>query len=580
MPGKKQLFGWALLGLGVGWWVLVSSAPPRSLRLQEIGTAPPASLVPSEKLSLPTGSTLPSDSLSPSDANSSDFDSSLQGIDITRSTSTEPLVPAPINIPENPKKESFSDVTSTPSVLSPPTFSPPTPQINSARSYSTPSLQSLLSQSLTRSAMDPHNGKVPTELESQKLDKINIQKGQSPEKVALDSIFMDSVSQDKPRPLAPVQERLNTSSAGSSSTALTPTDRLMPASPPKAPQNDRSVSSSSADEASEDPPAFPPAGSPQKGGAGGGDRLPLAKPYCFLLPKDSPALECAMASVKRIVDVYAQADVHVIPVFRWWGNDYSDDPGTLEQQATAACNLEKAFPWLEGGNKVASIQAFVRHPIPSYQCGKDPVKDPVSGCSNLCPSGSPSFSTVSEQQCSADVALHESGHSNCCAAQCKNQGDCQPKPEIDGGCGLCVMGGASAASLQNFHRFLASQTPSGSSGCMLTSAALASIRAGASKNPGYVYNPNTTYKPRGKKLDSIYGRRGIKKLLRGLGDDIAEESGSLSEAPPPESKGQSSSRTPAANNRRSGNSGEESRKVPGKNQKGYSEQEVENLVGE
>ncbi|NBX83189.1 hypothetical protein EBQ90_08890, partial [bacterium] len=60
----------------------------------------------------------------------------------------------------------------------------------------------------------------------------------------------------------------------------------------------------------------------------------------------------------------------------------------------------------------------------------------------------------------------------------------------------------------------------------------------------------------------------------------AEESGSLSEAPPPESKGQSSSRTPAANNRRSGSSGEESRKVPGKNQKGYTEQEVEDLVGE
>ena len=579
MPGKKQLFGWAITGLGVGWWLLVSSDPPRNVRSQPVETSAPSpeSKAESFVVSPPTSEAILPDSNSPS-----------QTIDITRSENPKPSTPdlpyptAEERRTEGRREDTFSPqpLSETPQGLSSSLSIPPDSSLPSARGYSTPSLQSVLSQSLRRSAMDPHNGNGPAGLESQKLDKIIVQKGQSPDAVVLDPMVMDFISQEKMPPMVQVQERLNNSSPSSSSQALSPTERLMPASPPKATQNDRSVSSSSVDEASEDPPPFPPAGSPQPGGTAGGDRLPLAKPYCFLLPKDSPALECAMASVKRIVDVYAQADVHVIPVFRWWGNDYSDDPGTLEQQATAACNLEKAFPWLEGGNKVASIQAFVRHPIPSYQCGKDPVKDPVSGCSNLCPSGSPSFSTVSEQQCSADVALHESGHSNCCAAQCKNQGDCQPKPEIDGGCGLCVMGGASAASLKTFQRFLASQTPAGSSGCMLTSASLASIRAGASKNPGYVYNPNTTYKPRGKKLDSIYGRRGIKKLLRGLGDDIAEESGSLSEAPPPESKGQSSSRTPAANNRRSGSSGEESRKVPGKNQKGYTEQEVEDLVGE
>jgi hypothetical protein len=62
----------------------------------------------------------------------------------------------------------------------------------------------------------------------------------------------------------------------------------------------------------------------------------------------------------------------------------------------------------------------------------------------------------------------------------------------------------------------------------LTPAALNSIRSGASKNPGYVYDPSRKYKPRGKKLDSVFGKKGVKKLLRGLGDESADDDDSES----------------------------------------------------
>jgi len=340
----------------------------------------------------------------------------------------------------------------------------------------------------------------------------------------------------------------------------------------------KKVSNSSKGNASEenddDAPPFPSAEEGKKGETG--TQLKFAKPYCFLLPKGSPAAQCAMESVKLIVEEYAKADVHVIPVFRWWGDDYSDDPGTLETQAIEACNLQAAFPWIEGGNKVASIQAFVRHPIPSIQCGKDPVKDPVSGCSNLCPNGSPSFSTVSEQECSAGTALHESGHSNCCASQCKNQGDCQPKPEIEAGCGLCLQGGGSQASLDRIKQLLASNAPKE---CNLTAAALESIRAGASQNPGYVYNPNKQYKPRGKKLDSIFGKKGVKKLLRGVGDKADGDGSGEGEGTPMSSDdgATTSRRTSSSKNKSSQESGED-KIVPQDDPKGYSQKQIDNFT--
>ncbi len=338
----------------------------------------------------------------------------------------------------------------------------------------------------------------------------------------------------------------------------------------------KKVSNSSKGNASEenddDAPPFPSAEEGKKGETG--TQLKLAKPYCFLLPKGSPAAQCAMESVKLIVEEYAKADVHVIPVFRWWGDDYSDDPGTLEKQAIEACNLQAAFPWIEGGNKVASIQAFVRHPIPSIQCGKDPVKDPVSGCSNLCPNGSPSFSTVSEQECSAGTALHESGHSNCCASQCKNKGDCQPKPEIDAGCGLCLQGGGSQASLERLKQLLASNSPKE---CNLTAAALESIRAGASRNPGYLYNPNKQYKPRGKKLDSIFGKKGVKKLLRGVGDK-AEGDGEGEGTPMSSDDGATTSRRTSSSNKKGPQESGDDKNVPLNDPKGYTPDQIDRFT--
>jgi hypothetical protein len=328
------------------------------------------------------------------------------------------------------------------------------------------------------------------------------------------------------------------------------------------------------EENEDDAPPFPSAEEGKKGETG--TPLKLAKPYCFLLPKGSPAVQCAMESVKLIVEEYAKADVHVIPVFRWWGDDYSDDPGTLEKQAIEACNLQAAFPWIEGGNKVASIQAFVRHPIPSIQCGKDPVKDPVSGCSNLCPNGSPSFSTVSEQECSAGTALHESGHSNCCASQCKNKGDCQPKPEIDAGCGLCLQGGGSQASLDRLKQLLASNAPKE---CNLTAAALESIRAGASRNPGYLYNPNKQYKPRGKKLDSIFGKKGVKKLLRGVGDKADGDGSGEGEGTPMSSDdGATTSRRTSSSNKKGSQENGDDKIVPLDDPKGYSQEQIDNFT--
>jgi len=328
------------------------------------------------------------------------------------------------------------------------------------------------------------------------------------------------------------------------------------------------------EENEDDAPPFPSAEEGKKRETG--TQLKLAKPYCFLLPKGSPAAQCAMESVKLIVEEYAKADVHVIPVFRWWGDDYSDDPGTLEKQAIEACNLQAAFPWIEGGNKVASIQAFVRHPIPSIQCGKDPVKDPVSGCSNLCPNGSPSFSTVSEQECSAGTALHESGHSNCCASQCKNKGDCQPKPEIDAGCGLCLQGGGSQASLDRLKQLLASNSPKE---CNLTAAALESIRAGASQNPGYVYNPNKQYKPRGKKLDSIFGKKGVKKLLRGVGDKADGDGSGEGEGTPMSSDdGATTSRRTSSSTKKGTQETGDDKVVPQDNPKGYSQEQIDNFT--
>lgn len=260
--------------------------------------------------------------------------------------------------------------------------------------------------------------------------------------------------------------------------------------------------------------------------------IPLAKPYCFLLPsKNAFALECAHKSVQNIVSQYARCGVHVVPEFRWWGNDHSEDPGALENQASEACNLAKAFPWAKGAG---SIQVFTANDsIPSRMCGQDPVKDPVAGCSNLCPSGTPSFSTVSGTSCSPGVSIHESGHSNCCGSHCHNEGsaECQPN-SIDGGCGLCLKGGATNALLLFEKPFLASKAKGGDS-CQITEAACAAIRQGAVKNPGYIYDPQKEYKIRGKQLKSIYGKNGIKKLLKGVGDPPSEGSNNLAGNVPP-----------------------------------------------
>lgn len=405
----------------------------------------------------------------------------------------------------------------------------------------------------------PDLGLKPIRLkEAEKLDRVSL----SPYKGA------ESVVERPPALDTPQLKLLSVKPAGTQPEVdfLSPKERLLASNPPAL----RSTNASRPNPAQEkevennedDPPPFPSAD--ERNGGKGGTQLPLAKPYCFLLPKSSPALKCAMESVKLIVDEYAKADVHVVPVFRWWGDDYSDDPGQLEEQAKKACNLQNAFPWIQGGNKTGSIQVFTRDPIPTLQCKKKYPEDKVSGCSNICPTDSPSFSTVSEAQCSAGTALHESGHSNCCAAKCKNKGDCNPKPEIDAGCGLCLQASSNFFEKRTF----ASKAPKD---CQLTAAALDSIRAGASPNPGYAYDPNRNYKPRGKKLDSIFGKKGIKKLLRGVGDKAdPDEFGEGEGTPMSSDDGSSTSRKRAPSSTKKGAQEEgEDPVVPGQSQKMY-----------
>ncbi|MFM8270537.1 MAG: hypothetical protein ACKN9V_10145, partial [Pseudomonadota bacterium] len=244
-------------------------------------------------------------------------------------------------------------------------------------------------------------------------------------------------------------------------------------------------------------------------------------------------------------------------------------------QAQQACNLQNAFPWVKGGNQTGSIQVFTRDPIPTKQCKKKYPEDAVSGCSNLCPSGSPSFSTVSEAQCSAGTALHESGHSNCCAAKCHNQGDCKPPPGVDAGCGLCLETGGQMAFgyLQNL--FEASKSPKE---CKLTAAALESIRAGASPNPGYLSNPNNNYKPRGKKLDSIFGQKGVKKLYRGMGDQADGDGNGQGEGNAmPQNDGSAVSRKTAGKKSGSQSTGDED-KANEDNPDMYKDSEVNKMI--
>lgn len=261
--------------------------------------------------------------------------------------------------------------------------------------------------------------------------------------------------------------------------------------------------------------------------------IPLAKPYCFLLPsKNAFALECAHKSVQNIVSQYARCGVHVVPEFRWWGNDHSENPKKLKEQATEACNLEKAFPWAQGAG---SIQVFTTNQsIPTQMCKKGPDDNRIaSGCSDLCPNGGPSFSTVSGVGCSADISIHESGHSNCCGPKCHNEEskECRPEP-IPGGCGLCLKGGTQNARAI-FKEIYSADGGAVGAGCQLTEAACAAIRQGAVKNPGYVYDPQKEYKIRGKQLKSIYGKNGIKKLLKGVGDPPSEGSNNLAGNVPP-----------------------------------------------
>jgi len=311
--------------------------------------------------------------------------------------------------------------------------------------------------------------------------------------------------------------------------------------------------------------------------------LPLAKPYCFLLPKKNAfAHDCAHKSVQNIVSQYARGGVQVIPIFRWWGNDHSEDPSALEAQAIEACNLDNAYPWAKGKG---SVQVFTSNDvIPSLMCGKDPVKDPAAGCSNLCPAGTPSFSTVSGTSCSAGVSIHESGHSNCCGSHCHNEGDqkCKPNP-VDGGCGLCLKGGADSSFYLSAKIYLADNAKGGDS-CQLTEAALASIRQGAAENPGYLYDPNQEYKIRGKQTDSIYNKKTgrIRKLEKGVGDPPAEGANNLAGNVPATDEDlkeanprrkipqQSGSRTPA--------SGRGSEDTDGKNRKSYTQDQIEGMV--
>lgn len=256
--------------------------------------------------------------------------------------------------------------------------------------------------------------------------------------------------------------------------------------------------------------------------------LPLALPFCFLLPeKNARASVCAHKSVQNIVKQYAElCGVHVIPEFLSWGDDHSEDPETLKAQATEACNLERAYPWAKRG----AIQVFTTDDsIPTAQCKKGPDdKRRAKGCSNLCPGGAPGFSTVSGADCSPDISIHESGHSNCCGSQCHNEGDdeCEPKPQ-PAGCNLCVQ------AKGPIQVFIAHQMAYGAgiaihessqgavdANCQLLPPACESIRQGASPNPNkeYVYDPNEQYKIKETKTRRLPS--GMKSIFRENGTDV------------------------------------------------------------
>jgi hypothetical protein len=139
-----------------------------------------------------------------------------------------------------------------------------------------------------------------------------------------------------------------------------------------------------------------------------------------------------------------------------------------------------------------------------------------------------------------------------------------------------LQGGGSQASLDRLKQLLASNSPKE---CNLTAAALESIRAGASQNPGYVYNPNKQYKPRGKKLDSIFGKKGVKKLLRGVGDKADGDGSGEGEGTPMSSDdgATTSRRTSSSKNKSSQESGED-KIVPLDDPKGYTDKEVKSLT--
>ena len=576
LSSQSRWWAFGLLPLAAG--VIYSSLLPNpkpSTKTLVSSKAPKAPQIPEKSPPLETPETSDLSALTKAEMN---LEPSLEHGSSSPNSVTIPFsesdgVQSPPHSNREPVQESPSGITpSSEAVLESPEVRNP---------LSAPSLSALLNHQATTS--NDHSASTsnpkPAGSDTSQLESIALKKADSLDRVSLDRYkgpekqpFENSYGEKQPRRslLSQVSpnELSNEPPTSKNSVTKSPSSSVNKTSNSKA--------ETSAGEQEDDVPPFPSAKENKNGESG--TALKLAKPYCFLLPKGSPAVQCAMESVKLIVEEYAKADVHVIPVFRWWGDDYSDDPGTLEKQAIEACNLQAAFPWIEGGNKVASIQAFVRHPIPSIQCGKDPVKDPVSGCSNLCPNGSPSFSTVSEQECSAGTALHESGHSNCCAAQCKNTGDCQPKPEIDAGCGLCLQGGGSQASLDRINQLLASNAPKE---CKLTAAALDSIRAGASRNPGYLYNPNKQYKPRGKKLDSIFGKKGVKKLLRGVGDKAdGDESGEGEGTPISSDDGATTSRRTSSTPKKGNQENGEDPIVPLKNPTGYTPDQIENFTRE
>ena len=263
--------------------------------------------------------------------------------------------------------------------------------------------------------------------------------------------------------------------------------------------------------------------------------LPLAKPYCFLLPSDSSAEQCARESVNAMVKEYARAGVQLVPYFAWWGSNYPKDPEQLKQAATQACDLQTRNPWMTGKN-AGSIQVFTKHEVPNRQCNIPPKEyqngGGVAGCSSLCESGQPSFSTVSEDQCSSSVSIHESGHSNCCDRACLNVDDCSFPPDDQAGCGLCMKQAFMSPDQFEWKKFYANTKDIGGS-CSFTSDALASIRAGASPNPGFPYDPKRTYEPAGKRDNpTIFNKNGqVAKIPFGSSDsDDSGNGGSSSKS--------------------------------------------------